>query len=97
MIISNLKRHDRNTLRAFFDLSLPTGMILRGCTYHERNGKFWIGWPAKPCVRSDGTPYTVDGKPQWSAIVDFVDAPTKWRLQDEVLPLVKEALDVVDA
>jgi hypothetical protein len=37
MKISNLKRHDKNTLKAFFDLSLPSGMMLRGCTYHENN------------------------------------------------------------
>jgi hypothetical protein len=59
-------------------------MILRGCCLHERDGKRWIGWPAKP--------YERDAAKSWINIVDFVDNKAKYLMQDEVLPLVLAAM-----
>jgi hypothetical protein len=52
---------------------------------HERDGKRWIGWPAKPYTKKDGSQ-------SWSNIVDFVDNKSKYLLQDEVLPLALAAM-----
>jgi hypothetical protein len=41
--VLNLRRYERNTLRAFADLQLASGLILRGCTLHESHGKQWVG------------------------------------------------------
>jgi putative DNA primase/helicase len=51
------------------------GLILRGCTLHEKNGRRWVGIPAKPFVASDG------GQ-GWVAIVDFRDKQTAVRFQE---------------
>jgi hypothetical protein len=84
--VSNFRSFDKNTLRGTFDLDLPFGgIILRGCCLHERDGKRWIGWPAKPYE-------TRDGIKSWANIVDFVDSKAKYSLQDEVLPLVLAAM-----
>ena len=61
------------------------GMILCGCCFHEKEGKRWIGWPAKPYEKQDGTK-------SFENIVDFVDNKAKYLLQDDVLPLVLTAM-----
>jgi hypothetical protein len=74
------KPFEKNTLRGFFHLELPTGMILAGCTLHEKHAKYWVGLP--------GRPYTAaDGSQAWSKIVDFRDARTRNKFQEEVTPL----------
>jgi hypothetical protein len=84
--ISGIKPFSKNTLRGFFDLELAdTGVILRGCTLHERDGKKWLGWLGRPYTKEDGSQ-------SWSNIVDFRDNKTKYLLQDEVLPLVLAAM-----
>jgi hypothetical protein len=43
---------------------------------HERDGKSWIGYPAKP--------YTTDaGEQSWANIVDFIDNKSKYLFSDE--------------
>jgi hypothetical protein len=80
--ISGAKPFVKNTLRGFFDLEFAdTGMILRGCAFHEREGKHWIGWPAQSYVKKDGTK-------SWVNIVDFRDNKTKYLMQDEAIPHV---------
>ena len=87
--VSNFRPFDRAPLRGIFDLEFPfNGLILRGCCYHERDGKTWIGWPGKPYEKQDGTK-------SWANIVDFVDNKSKYLLQDEVLPLVLAAMGEV--
>jgi hypothetical protein len=83
--VSNFKRLDKNSLRGFFDLELPSGMILRSCSYHVKGDSQWIGWPAKPYVKEDGSK-------AWQNIIDFVDNKTKYILQDHVIPLVLQAM-----
>ena len=41
----NPRRHERNTLRGFVDLRLPSGMIVKGCTVHVK-GTPRVGGPA---------------------------------------------------
>jgi hypothetical protein len=73
-------------LRGFFDLEFAdTGLILRGCSIHSRDGKSWLGWPARPYTNEDGSQ-------SWANIVDFRDNKDKYLLQDEVLPLVLAAM-----
>jgi hypothetical protein len=84
--IFNFKAIDKNTLKGVFDLELAWGgVVLRGCCLHEKDDKRWVGWPAKPYEKQDGSK-------SWSNIVDFVDNKSKYLLQDEVLPLVLAAM-----
>jgi hypothetical protein len=83
--ILNFRAFEKNTLRGFFDLQLPSGIILRGCTFHVKGERRWIGFPAKPVTKPDGTQ-------SWVNIVDFVDNKTKYLLQDMALPPVLAAL-----
>jgi hypothetical protein len=84
--IRNFKPFEKNTLRGFFDVELPSGIILCGCTLHEREGKRWIGLPAKPYTKDDGSQ-------SWVKIVDFADREKAKQFQESVLPAVVAAFD----
>jgi len=45
----------KNTLQGFCVLSLsPSGLVLRDCALHERDGKRWVSLPSKPQIDADG-------------------------------------------
>jgi hypothetical protein len=72
--------------RAFEKNTLPSGMVLCGCTLHEKEGKRWIGLPAKPYTKDDGSQ-------SWAKIVDFIDRDKAKRFQELVLPAAVAALE----
>ena len=57
------------------------GLQINGCTYHEKNGKKWIGLPARPYEDENG-------KTTWALILKFDDDYNK-KFQKATL----EALD----
>lgn len=74
--ISNWKEFKKNTLLGFFDLRiLPIDLCIRGCTYHEKEGKRWVGFPARPYKDKAG-------KETWANIVEFPDKQVHWAVQD---------------
>jgi len=75
LLATNLRRHEKNTLRAFFDLELPSGLLLRGCTLHFSHDRHWVGLPGRPYKDA------ATGKDTWAAIVDFRDKPTRDKFQ----------------
>jgi hypothetical protein len=87
--VLDFKPFEKNTLRAFFSLELASGLILRGCTLHTKNGKYWIGLPAKP--------YTTDtGAQSWAAIIDFRDKQTAARFQEMATAAAVEAYEHIE-
>jgi hypothetical protein len=62
-------------LRGFADLE-PTrvSLVLRDCTLHEKNGKEWVGFPARSFQGEDGTT-------RWAPLVEFVAGATAARQQ----------------
>jgi hypothetical protein len=84
--ILNFRAFEKNSLRGFFDIALPSGMVLCGCTLHEKEGKRWIGLPAKPYTKDDGSQ-------SWVRVIDFVDRETGRKFQQSVLPAVVAAFE----
>ena len=67
--------YQKNTLRGFADLELGrTGIIIRDCTLHEKNGKEWVGFPARSYEAKDGTT-------AWQPLVEFAAGATEARRQ----------------
>jgi hypothetical protein len=55
----------RNTLRGFADLELTdVGIVIRDCPIHSKEGKEWVGFPARSYQKQDGTT-------AWQPIVEF--------------------------
>jgi hypothetical protein len=40
----------KNTLQTFFTATTPSGLVIRGCSLHVKNGARWIGMPAQKFV-----------------------------------------------
>ncbi len=86
MKITNFRRVAKNTLRAIFDLHLPSGLIIRGAMLHENSGRRWIGLPARPYEGADGAQC-------WAAFIDFTDRDVRNRFMTAALAVAEEAFD----
>ena len=85
--IDKMKPLDRqNTLRAVFNIELPSGLVICGAMLHTKNNHWWIGMPGKPFQKPDGSQ-------SWSKVVDFRDKQTHRKFQDLVTPLAVAALE----
>jgi hypothetical protein len=77
--IVNFRAYHKNTLRGFTTLLMPTlGLEIRDVTIHEKNGSKWLGLPAKPFEKQDGTT-------SWIPIVRFTKREIWERFQREAL------------
>jgi hypothetical protein len=84
MIASEWREHTKNTLRGFFTLTLPSGIAIHGCQLHEKNGRRWVGLPARP--------YQKDGKTEYARILEFNSAGTHAVFQEQALAAVDALL-----
>jgi hypothetical protein len=69
------RRHEKNTLRGFCDLELTrVGLVLHDCTWHEKDGKEWVGFPARAYE-------TKDGSTAWQPLIEFAEGANEAREQ----------------
>jgi len=81
--IEKWREFAKNTLVAFFNLRLPSGLIINDCTYHQKpDGARWIGLPAKEYKKQDGTK-------NWVPLVE-VDKAAREKFQRYALEAVDE-------
>jgi hypothetical protein len=72
IVASDWRSVERNTLRGFFSLKLPSGLVLRECSLHEQGEKRWVGLPGKPQLDEDGRQRIgADGKKLYTPIVEL--------------------------
>jgi hypothetical protein len=70
-----LRRFEKNTLQGFADFELTrVGLVIHDCTWHEKNGKEWIGFPSRQYQDKAGNI-------QWSPLVEFAAGATEARRQ----------------
>ena len=67
--ITNYREFKKNTLEAFFDCELPSGLKFVGLTLHSKGGSRWIGFPAREYLDKSGTN-------QFAKFVEFRDRET---------------------
>jgi hypothetical protein len=82
--VTNAKKVSKNSLRGFFDVELPSGMKLNGCTLLEKDGKRWVGLPSKEWTKPDGSK-------SWVPIVEIPDRADRDRFTALVLPEAEKA------
>lgn len=88
---SDWKPLEKNTLRGFVVLRLePSGLVLRDCTLHRKEGREWIGLPGRPQTDRDGQPRRDpnSGKVLYSPIVEIPDRGARERFQQAALAAV---------
>jgi hypothetical protein len=89
-VASDWRAINRNTLKGFFTLALPSGLALRECSYHEQGAKRWVGLPGRPLLDADGR-HRIDpatGKKAYVAIVEIAKSARE--------KFQKAAVDAVD-
>jgi hypothetical protein len=83
--LSNFRVLNKNTLKAVFDVALPSGLMICGVMLHENAGKRWIALPGKPYLKNDGSQ-------GWLKILDFADYAARERFNELILPLALKQL-----
>jgi hypothetical protein len=82
-----LRPYCKNTLKGFADLELTRiGLVLKECTWHEKNGKEWVGFAARSYQDKDGNT-------AWSPIVEFAASAGNARkqFQEQALAAIHRA------
>jgi hypothetical protein len=85
---SDWREVTKNSLRGFCVLSLsPSGLVLRDCALHERDGRRWISLPSKPQLDSEGRQRkdATTGKPLWLPVVEIKGKTERERFQAAAL------------
>lgn len=81
--IKQWKPYAKNTLVGFLDIETPSGMLIHGCTLHQKNGSRWIGLPGKQ--------YTKENKETgWTPVIEFPSREVGDRFRDAVLAAFDE-------
>lgn len=86
VVCTEYRPFKRQTLRGFAEIRIdPPGIKICGWTAHEKNGKRWLGAPAKQFTGEDGVLH-------WQPIVTM-EKGAYWQFQDHALRAIDELLD----
>jgi hypothetical protein len=80
----------KNSLRGFATVELPIGLKIVDCPVLVSNGKAWASLPTKPMLDRDGKHVKPDGKPQYSAILEWKSRDLADRFSEAVVELVRQ-------
>jgi hypothetical protein len=80
-VASEWKAMEKNTLRGFVTLELPSGLRIKDVSLHEREQARWISLPAIPWTG-------MDGKTNYRAVIDFTSEDARRRFQGLALKAI---------
>lgn len=78
LLITNLRKLEKGSLVGFFDVELPSGLILRECSLFSKDGRRWVNLPSQ---KNTGR----DGKAIYKHMVEFATRELADKFRDEVL------------
>jgi DNA-binding cell septation regulator SpoVG len=82
--ISNWSAYSKNTLRGFFTVELPSGLVIHSLALHVKNGARWISMPGRK--RS-----TQHGSTTFEPLVQFATRRAGDRFRDACLTALAAA------
>jgi len=85
-LVSNWKAYEKNTLRGFFSLNLPSGLVIHNCTLHEKDGSRWIGLPARQYSKDDGST-------SYALLIEFATKEARQQFQTMALEAVDRFME----
>jgi hypothetical protein len=94
MRASGWRPHASGTLQGFFNLRLPSGLVLNDFTLHQKGERRWVGLPGKPQidaedrVRRDPT----TGKRLYTPAVEIPAREVRDKFQEQALAAVDRML-----
>ena len=93
VIASDFRVVEKNTLRGFFTLALPSGLVVHDCSVHEKGGKRWVGLPARPQLDGEGQARRDPaGKILYTPVVELAGREQRERFQAAALAAVDELI-----
>jgi hypothetical protein len=93
MVASNWRPVEKNTLKGFFTLRLASGLVINGCSLHEKNVQHWVGLPGAPQLDASGQHRTdLAGKKLYSPAVEITGKTARERFRAEALGAVDRML-----
>ena len=87
--VHEFRPYAKNTLVGFIALELPSGLIIRDITLHERGDARWVSMPAKQ--------YEKDGERTWAPLVEFASKEVREKFQSSALAAFDAYMGEVDA
>jgi DNA-binding cell septation regulator SpoVG len=72
------KAYDKNTLRGFFSVELPSGMIINHVMLHQAGEARWVALPSREWVDTNGDK-------QYAPLIEFHSREAQNRFRDSVL------------
>jgi hypothetical protein len=88
----------RGSMLGFADLEMTSGLILRGCTLLESNGRRWCNPPSRPRLDGDRKPMTDDGgKIVYAVVVDFASKTIRSRWSAEAVAAIDAYISTTPA
>jgi len=89
--ISNWMALEKNTLRGFFNLTLqPSGLIIKQCMLHEKNGQRWVSLPGQKFIDAEG-------RTGFKSVLNFTSRESADNFRDQVLRALDEHLQPTPA
>ena len=80
----------KNTLHGFAVIEMPSGLVVRDVSIHEKAGKWWASLPSRPVLDSDGRQIrNHSGKAQYAALLGWRDRDLSDRFSAAVVALVR--------
>ena len=82
--ITNWRAHQKETLRAFFSIVLPSGLVIHDCRLHEKGNRRWVGMPTKM--------FESQGEKKFTPVVDFIDRDSEDHFRTHTLDAIDKHL-----
>lgn len=86
MKILKFHSYEKNTLKGFIEIEMPSGMIIRNISWHQKTDgektSDWLSMPSREYAKADGSK-------GYSSQVDFVSKNLYWDFVNAVLDALK--------
>jgi hypothetical protein len=91
MRLIEFKSVPQGARRGFATVELPNGLTITGCIVCVRGDSAWASFPGAAQIGADGRQIVVNGKAQYTNILNWPDSATRKRWSDLVVELVRAA------
>jgi len=83
--VSEWRPFEKGTLKGFWSLTLPSGLVIHGLSLHQKTGRRWLSMPARPWRKDDSVIV-------WNPVIEFASKNVHDKFQSEALKAVDEFL-----
>ena len=80
----------KNTLHGFAVVEMPSGLVIRDVSIHQKSGKWWASLPSRPMLDSDGRQVVNHaGHKQYAAVLGWRDRDLADRFSAAAVDLIR--------